>query len=297
MNKLHLRVPTLDPVPAGLRGYYRPADGGGFILDHEDDPDGFGIDNIKALRGKLDEAQRDNARANKRLQGFSKPDGSLLSSEEVQAMAEQVASQAKLIETLQDDSSTDEQRMAELVANAQRPFEAEMAKLKQSNERYRAAAFAAEKQVVAARILEQLRPLDQWKPLLEAELARHIEIREAEDGTLSHVIIDPQTGKPRQSTRARPESSGRGKPREVLMDAAEFATLGELRKKFGAYLRGDGKRGADVTDASIADMRQSPRSWGGPDVVLTRKQASDIKVYEAAKARAKSLGGEVLIAP
>src|SRR5688572_3565027 len=106
MAKLKLRIPTLEAVPEAQRSLYRAFEAGGFILDHEPDPDGYGIDNLAAMRGKLGEKDRDLDRVNGRLQAFKKADGSLWTAEELQALGVTNANLTSALETLKDKTKT-----------------------------------------------------------------------------------------------------------------------------------------------------------------------------------------------
>lgn len=280
--KLKLRVATLDSLPKELQGFYRPMDGGGFILDHEPDPDGYGIDNLALIRGKLDEKDRDYQRTNKHLQGFKKADGSLWSVEELQAMTGQIGDLNKTVETLRDKTKTDEQKLAQLVADAKKPLEAQIAAANAKIDGYKQKAHKAEKTRLVQQALDVLKPQDRWKKFIAADLERQIEVREAEDGSLTHVVVDAE-GRARMSSLM-----GRNGP----MDIAEFAGGAEMRKTFGDLLQGDGKKGADIT--APVGGQTGPSSSADRDVHLPyeHNQAQ----FEAAFAEASKRGGEVIIA-
>lgn len=281
--KLKLRVATLDTLPKELQGFYRPMDGGGFILDHEPDPDGYGIDNLSLIRGKLDEKSRDHDRATKRLKGFEKPDGSLVTPEEYQATVQQLAELTRTLDTLKDKTKSDDQKLQQMVADAKRPLEAEIAKHKQKAERYRSGIERGEKERAVDEMIEILKPEDRWRGFLRSELARHIEVVEnEEDGTWSRRVVDPETGRPRMSSL-----TGRDGP----MDVSEFAKGSELRQKFGPCLKGDGKKGADVTAQS---PQSGPQQGGDRNVHLPFEHSQS--QFESAYEQARKQGGEVIIA-
>lgn len=284
MAKLRIRVPTLDGLPKEQQAFYRQMDGGGFILDHEPDPDGYGIDNLASIRGKLDEKARDYDRVNQRLQAFKKPDGSLFSVEEIQAIVTQASKDAELIATLKDKTKTGDEKLAQMVADATKPLHAEIAKHKQAVDRYRTASHKAEKAKVVAKALDVLKPQDRWRNLIAREIESQIEIREAEDGTVSHVILHPETGRPRMSSL-----QGRDGP----MDIAEFAGGSDLRKTYGDCLQGDGKKGADISNPIDNGGGRETRSTGGNIVLPANATQAQ---FEAAYAKAKSQGGEVSFA-
>lgn len=284
MAKLKLRIPTLDAVPEAQRAFYRAMDGGGFILDHEADG-GWGIDDLGALRGKLDEKTRDHDRVNQRLQAFKKPDGSIYTAEEIGAILTQASKDAELITTLKDKSKTEDQKLQELVAAGKKPLETELAKMKASIERYRGAAHKAERRKVVDKVLEAMKPQDEWRDLIAAEIERHVEIRESEDGVLSSVFMDAAAGRPLMSAL-----SGRDGP----MDASEFAGRAELRQRFGKCLKGDGKKGADINQHVDSGGRNGDR--GAPrtgSVVLPANHTQ--AQFEAAYKAAKEQGVDVTI--
>jgi hypothetical protein len=283
--KLKLRVASLDTLPKELQGFYRSMEGGGFILDHEPDPDGYGIDNLALIRGKLDEKDRDYQRANKHLQGFKKGDGSLFTLEELQAMTGQIGDLNKTVETLRDKTKTDEQKLAQLVAEAKKPIEGELAKARAQIDGYKQKAFKAEKDKVVGQALDALKPQDRWRKYLAAELERQIEIREGEDGSLSHVVLDGD-GRARMSSQM-----GRNGP----MDVAEFASGADLRKTFGDLLQGDGKKGADVASKSAGGNESGAVKHTERDVHLPFEHTQ--QQFEAAYSEASKRGGEVVIAP
>jgi hypothetical protein len=280
MAKLKLRIPTLETVPEAQRAFYRQMDGGGFILDHETDG-GWGIDDLASLRGKLEEKGRDYDRVNGRLQGFKKADGSIFTVEEITALVAQAAKDGELIATLKDKSKTEEQKLQDLVAAAKRPLEAELAKEKTRVERYRTTTHKAERQKVVDKVLGILKPKDEWRGLLAAEIERQVDIREGDDGTLSSVFMDLDSNRPRMSAL-----SGRDGP----MDASEFASDSALRKKFGTCLQGDNRKGADITGP--ADGGNNPPRQTGADVTLPPNYSQ--KQFEAAYAQARQQGGEVV---
>ena len=280
--KLKLRVPTLDSLPKELQGFYRQMEGGGFVLDHEPDPDGYGIDNLALLRGKLDEKDRDYQRVNKHLQGLRKPDGSLYTPEELQALTGQIGDLNKTIETLRDKTKTDEQKLQQLVAEAKKPLEGELAKARTQIDGYKQKAHKAEKHKIVNEILGILNPEDRWRDYIAADIERQIEIRESDSGETSHAIIDNE-GRARMSSLM-----GRNGP----MDGTEWAKA-ELRKKFADLLKGDGKAGADIT--TQVRGRVGPTQVTERDVHLPFEHTQ--AQFEAAYAEASKRGGEVVIAP
>lgn len=281
MAKLKLRIPTLDAVPKELQAFYRQMDGGGFILDHEPDPDGYGIDNLPAIRGKLDETKRDYDRVNGRLQAFKKADGSLYTSEELAALVAQNNDLTKTVETLKDKSKTSEQVIQESVTRAKQPLEAEIAKMKGAVDRYRTSAHKAERSRVVNKALDILKPQDRWRKHIAADLERRIEIREREDGTLDHVVLD-DNGKPRYSSL---------QGRDGTMDIEEFAKGPDLRTTFGDLLQGDGRKGAGITNHVDAPEGRGP---SGNDIVLPKGHSQ--AQFEAAFKQAKEKGGTVIFA-
>lgn len=280
--KIKLRIKTIDEAPENLRSLYRLMDGGGYILDHEPDPDGFGIDNLAQIRGKLEERNRDYDRVNQRLQGFKKADGSLYTAEELQALLSQVGDLTKAVDTLKDKSKTDEQKLADLVAQAKKPLETELAKFKASHETYRNKVHSAEKLQVVTKALEELKPLPEWREAIASEIARRVEIRERTDGTFEHVIME--NGSPRMSSLM-----GRDGPMQI----DEFAKAADFRQKFGKYLEGDKKKGADIVNPVERRGGNQPRNTGA-DVVIP-KNANQTQ-FEAAFKKATEQGGEVVYA-
>lgn len=282
MAKLKLRVPTLDGLPKELQAFYRQMDGGGFILDHEDDPDGYGIDKLPAIRGKLAERERDIERMNAKLQRFAKPDGTLYTVEELQALSAQNSELAQALETLKSKTKTDEQKLADLVSQAKKPLETELAKFKAERESYRARVIQAEKAKLIAKAKSILKPLPEWEDAIEDAIARRLDIREKDGGEFEHLIVED--GKPRMSSLM-------GNDGPMRID--EFVKSGEFRTKYGKYLAGDGKKGADITAPTDGGNRQ-PQA-GERDVRLSFEQAKDFKTYEAAKAQAAKNGGQVIL--
>jgi hypothetical protein len=280
MAKLKLRIPTLDTVPKEQQAFYRAMDGGGFILDHEPDPDGYGIDNLPALRGKLDATTRDHDRLNQRLQGFKKADGSLYTVEELQALATANTELTRSVEMLKDKSKTSEQVIQDAVTRGKQPLESELTKLKGQIDRYKTSAHKAEKARVVAKALDVLKPQDRWRKYIGAEIERRLEIRENDDGSLSHVILD-DNGKPRFSSL-----QGRDGP----MDIEEYAKGPDLRTPFADLLQGDGRKGADITNNVQPNPSDSRRV--GADVQLPPNYSQ--AQFEQAFKAAKENGGQVL---
>lgn len=282
MPKLKLRVPTLDGLPKELTAFYRQMEGGGFILDHEDDPDGYGIDRLPVIRGKLAEKERDLERLNERLKLLRKADGSLYTAEELQANEARAAQLAKELEILKDKTKTDEQKLAEMVAQAKRPLEAELAKFKTERESYRARVIQAEKTKLIAKAKQLVNPLPEWEDAIEDAIARRLDIRERDGGEFEHVIMED--GKPRMSSLM-----GKDGP----MGVDEFVKSSDFRTKYGKYLKGDGKKGADV-GGNDQTVRGEPRRSGGADVILPKDYNQT--QFEQAVKQARESGGQVLFA-
>jgi DNA repair exonuclease SbcCD ATPase subunit len=284
MAKLKLRVPTLDGLPKELTSFYRQMEGGGFVIDHEDDPDGYGIDKLPAIRGKLSEKERDLERLNAKLQRFAKPDGTLYTVEELQALTAQNSELAQALATLKDKSKTDEQKLGEMVSQAKKPLETELAKFKAERETYRSRVIQAEKAKLIAKATSILKPLPEWTDAIEDAIARRLDIREKDGGEFEHLIVED--GKPRMSGLM-------GNDGPMRID--EFVKSGDFRTKYGKYLAGDGKKGADITAPNEGANRQ--QQVGERDIRLSFDQAKDFKAYEAAKAEAAKRGGQVILEP
>lgn len=282
MPKLKLRVPTLDGLPKELTAFYRQMEGGGFILDHDEDPDGYGIDRLPLIRGKLSERERDLERLNAKLQRFAKPDGTLYTVEELQALTAQNSELAQALETLKSKTKTDEQKLADLVSQAKKPLESELAKYKAERETYRTKVLQAEKAKLVARAKSILKPLPEWEDAIEDAIARRLDIRERDGGDFEHVIVED--GKPRMSSLM-------GNDGPMRID--EFVKSSDFRTKYGKYLAGDGKKGADITSPNEGGNRQ--QQVGERDIRLSFEQGKDFKVYEAAKAEAAKRGGQVIL--
>lgn len=283
MAKLKLRVPTLDGLPKELQTFYRQMDGGGFILDHEDDPDGYGIDKLPAIRGKLSERERDLERLNAKLQRFAKQDGTLYTAEELQALTAQNSELAQALETLKSKTKTDEQKLQDLVSQAKKPLETELAKFKAERETYRARVIQAEKSKIIAKAKSVLKPLPEWEEAIEDAIARRLDIREKDGGEFEHLIVED--GKPRMSGLM-------GNDGPMRID--EFVKSSDFRTKYGKYLAGDGKKGADVGGNEQTAGGETRRSAGGGDIVLPvgYSQAQ----FEQAWKQAKESGGQVVFA-
>lgn len=281
MAKLKLRVPTLDGLPKELTSFYRQMDGGGFILDHEDDPDGYGIDRLPVIRGKLAEKERDLERLNERLKLLRKQDGSLYTAEELLANEARSAQLAKELEILKDKTKTDEQKLAEMVAQAKRPLEAELARFKTEREGYRAKVIQAEKTKLIAKAKQLVNPLPEWEDAIEDAIARRLDIRERDGGDFEHVIMED--GKPRMSSLM-------GKDGPMSVD--EFVKSSDFRTKYGKYLKGDNKKGADVGGNDQTAVAEVVRS--GADISLPRNYTQ--QQFEKAFQQARENGGQVVFA-
>ena len=282
MAKLKLRVPTLDGLPKELQAFYRQMDGGGFVIDHEDDPDGYGIDKLPAIRGKLAEKERDLERLNAKLQRFAKQDGTLYTAEELQALSAQNSELAQALETLKSKTKTDEQKLQDLVSQAKKPLETELAKFKAERETYRTRVIQAEKAKLIAKATSILKPLPEWTDAIEDAIARRLDIREKDGGEFEHVIMED--GRPRMSSLM-----GNDGP----MSVDEFVKSGDFRTKYGKYLAGDGKKGADVGGQEQPASGETRRS-GGADITLPKGYTQ--AQFEQAFKQAKESGGQVLFA-
>ncbi len=281
MAKLKLRVPTLDGLPTELKAFYRQMDGGGFILDHEDDPDGYGIDKLPAIRGKLSERERDLERLNAKLQRFAKPDGTLYTAEELQALTAQNSELAQALETLKSKTKTDEQKLQDLVSQAKKPLETELAKFKAERESYRARVIQAEKAKLIAKAKSVLRPLPEWEDAIEDAIARRLDIREKDGGEFEHLIVED--GKPRMSSLM-------GNDGPMRID--EFVKSSDFRTKYGKYLAGDNKKGADVGGNDQTGGAEVARS--GADITLPKNYTQ--QQFEKAFQQARENGGQVVFA-
>lgn len=281
MAKLKLRVPTLDGLPKELQSFYRQMDGGGFILDHEDDPDGYGIDKLPAIRGKLSERERDLERLNAKLQRFAKPDGTLYTAEELQALTAQNSELAQALETLKSKTKTDEQKLQDLVSQAKKPLETELAKFKAERESYRARVIQAEKAKLIARATSVLKPLPEWVDAIEDAISRRLDIREKDGGEFEHLIVED--GKPRMSSLM-------GNDGPMRID--EFVKSSDFRTKYGKYLAGDGKKGADVGGNDQTGGGDVVRS--GADITLPKNYTQ--QQFEKALQQARESGGQVVFA-
>lgn len=276
MAKLKLRVPNLDAVPEALREYYKEVDGG-FMVDNEADPDGYGIDNLAALRGKLDEAVRKKSATEAKL--LTKEDGSLYTREEIEALSGELSEKAKLVATLQDKDKSTEEKFAERLRNERKPLEEKLAKISGERDGYREKVLSAERERYVDKIVDQLDPLPEWKGMIRAEVARHVSVEETAEG-LQASIINPEDGKARFS-----QATGA----EGRMGWEEFAKSETLRKPFGKCLAGDGKEGAGPVRA---DGGSAPRK-SGADVVI-RPGGSQAE-FEAAWSQAAKSGGQVVM--
>ena len=281
MAKLKLRVPTLDGLPKELQSFYRQMDGGGFILDHEDDPDGYGIDKLPAIRGKLSERERDLERLNAKLQRFAKPDGTLYTAEELQALTAQNSELAQALETLKSKTKTDEQKLQDLVSQAKKPLETELAKFKAERESYRARVIQAEKAKLIAKAKSVLKPLPEWEDAIEDAIARRLDIREKDGGEFEHLIVED--GKPRMSSLM-------GNDGPMRID--EFVKSSDFRTKYGKYLAGDNKKGADVGGNDQTGGADVVRS--GADITLPKNYTQ--QQFEKAFQQARENGGQVVFA-
>lgn len=281
MAKLKLRVPSLDGLPKELQTFYRQMDGGGFILDHEDDPDGYGIDKLPAIRGKLSERERDLERLNAKLQRFAKPDGTLYTAEELQALTAQNSELAQALETLKSKTKTDEQKLQDLVSQAKKPLETELAKFKAERESYRARVIQAEKAKLIAKATSVLKPLPEWVDAIEDAIARRLDIREKDGGEFEHLIVED--GKPRMSSLM-------GNDGPMRID--EFVKSSDFRTKYGKYLAGDNKKGADVGGNDQTGGAEVGRS--GADITLPKNYTQ--QQFEKAFQQARENGGQVVFA-
>lgn len=280
MAKLKLRIPTLDAVPEGLRDFYREVEGGGYIIDHEPDPDGFGLDNLAKLRGRLDELQRKKTSLESKL--LTKEDGSLVTKEEVDALRAELAAATQTIGTLKDKDKTTEEKFVERLRNEMRPVQEKLTKAEQRAEAYRAKVHAAASDRAVDKLLETLNPLPEWRGMLRAELRRHVKIAESDDGTISESVVDPETGQVRYSALTGVDGP---------MGLDEFAKDKGLRERFGMCLQGDGKEGAGVQPGRTGHAPRQGR--GQRDIALPENYTQ--AQFEAAFAKAKEQGGEVVL--
>lgn len=264
---IKLRVADLSDVPAALRAHYRQQDGGGFILDAEPDPDGFGIDNLSKLRGQLEAAQRKVEKTAANL--LKKQDGSLWTDADLAALhAERDDARAQLAAAAEAKAGGDEATAA-AVAAARQPLEAEIATMRDRMGKYSERVTAAERDRIVRRAVEQLRPLPEFERFFSAELGRQIHVLEDADGSLHHTFLDDQ-GQP------RPQGL------EDLLPA--------WRAAYGRILQGDGREGAGpLNNGHNAAVRRQSR-----DIVLPATASQE--QFESAFRQASERGGEVRFA-
>jgi hypothetical protein len=274
--KLKLRVKTLDEVPEALRQFYREQEGGGFIVDADGDPDGWGIDNLAKLRGQLDEAQRKKASLEGKL--LKKEDGSLFTREEIEALQSQLTESTKLVGTLKDKDKSTEEKFVERLRGELAPLQAKLTKAESRIEGYRSKVLGSEVDRAVEKVLSGMNPLPEWRDLMRDELRRHIRVEEGEDGNLTTMVINPADGKPRYSSLTGVEGQ---------MSLDEFAKDKCLRERYGKCLAGDGKEGAGPLGTG------TPARGGQAKNIVLRHDHSQAE-FEAAFAKAKEQGGEVV---
>lgn len=280
MAKLKLRLPNLDDVPEALRDYYRELEDGTFMIDHEADPDGYGVDNLAKMRHQLDEARRKKTSVEGKL--LKKEDGSLYTTEEIEAITSQLTDANKLIETLKDKDQSGEEKFARRLQEAVKPLQEKLTRAEQRSEVYRSKVHDAATDQVVDRIVKQLNPLPEWEGLLRSELRRHVKVNESDDGTIQESIVDPTSGEVRYSSLTGVDGP---------MGWEEFAKDKALTDKYGKCLRGDGKEGAGPIGGQTPPRGAAQK---GRDVVLPKDYTSE--QFEAAFEKATQMGGEVVFA-
>lgn len=280
MAKLKLRLTNLDDAPEGLRDYYRELDDGTFMIDHEADPEGYGIDNLPAIRGKLDEALRKKKSTEAKL--VAREDGSLYTREEIEALEKESRESAQLIATLKDKDKSVEEKFAERIRSETKPLHEKIKQRDQQIAVYRDKVLSAEKQKVVDSVLKSIgKPIDVFEEGIRDAIGREILVTENEEGQVVSQVIDLKSGKPRYSSLTGHDG---------YMSIEEYAKSKDLTERFSPYLEGDGKEGA----GKIGGPNPPPRRAGSSrDVVIP--SGSDQSAFEAAYAKAREQGGEVVI--
>lgn len=259
---LKLRIKSLEDVPAAHRSLYRPTEGG-YALDCEVDAE------AAAIRAKYDKLQADHARAQERLQGFAKADGSLPTADELRAL------QAAAAKASEADPAALDAKLAAMVGAAKKPLEDELTGHRAKLDGYRTRLLEAEAAAVVQRALDAMRPQDRWRPFLTGELRRRLRVTEGADGAFVHEVVGDD-GKPVAGAK--------------LDDLAR----GPLRRQFGDLCHGDGKVGADIINP-IERRGGGGRAVGnGRDVVIPTTASQD--QFEAAFKAACARGGNVVYA-
>jgi len=233
MAKFKSKIPSLDAVPEAQREFYTQHDSGDYVLDVEP-VDGWGLENIAALRGKLDATTTDLERQKKRLQGFAKEDGSLYTPEEIAALSTDLTARGKEIENLRSKDKSADDKIRDAVAQAKGPILDELNKIKASSERYKKAAQDGYRDKVKGEVLSHLKPQDEWRDMISRDLDARIEIIEREDGSFTHAFV-------KDGNKLMSAKQGFDGP----MTADEFAA-GDYRQQFARCLEGDGKKGAGI---------------------------------------------------
>jgi hypothetical protein len=284
MAKIPFKIDSLDAAPEGMADFYtQTADGYQLSIEA---PEGWGVDNLAKLRGQLDESRKKEARVKGMLNAFEKEDGSLMSREDIDAMAMKLSQLEETNASLSDKTKSNEELIQMQIQQARQPLQADLNAANEKLGAYQKQILGAERQRVVNEIVSQLNPLPEWKGMLEREIERHVDISEMEDGRMAARIIDPATGSQRYSALTNADGP---------MTTSEFAQSKELREQYGQCLAGDGLQGAQ-RQPSQAPQRPTSK---GRDVVVNKSDYSTqqdfFSAYKQAKVEAKQNGGDVKI--
>lgn len=285
---IRLSLESLEGLPKELASEYAEQTDGTFKFSPSFDQDGYGIDNLAELRGKMAAAESKSGKINDRLQGYAKEDGSLYTLDEIKAFNDKIAELVAENGTLKDKTKTADEKMSELVAQAKGPVEKQLAETSAQLAQFKERALVTAKNEAASQIVKSMGVKPEWEGMLRSEILRHIG---AEDNgsSVQTFIQDPESGSKRFSSLTGQND---------VMGLEEFAKSETLRTQFGQCLEGDGKQGAGVKPAAAPKQAMASSNFQSKqgDIVLSREEFSNIRTYEAARAQAAESGGQVVMA-
>ena len=285
---IKLTLESLEGLPKELASEYSEQVDGTFKFSPSFDQDGFGVDNLAELRGKMAAAESKSGKINERLQGYAKEDGSLYTLDEIKAFNDKIAELVAENGTLKDKTKTADEKMMELVAQAKGPVERQLAETSAQLAQFKERALITAKNEAASKIVAQLGVKPEWEGMMRSEILRHIGAEE-NGGNVTTYIQDPESGGKRFSSLTGQND---------VMGLDEFAKSETMRSQFGQCLQGDGKQGAGVKPAAAPSQAVASSNFQSRagDIVLSREEFANIKVYESARAQAAESGGQVVMA-
>lgn len=262
-------VDSVDSLPEPIRAHYKPADGdlkGKYVLDAEEHPSGYRLENTKVLRSALEFERQDKHKLRERLSAY----GDLT--------PDQIREMNSTIEALKSNVPADKvQAMVQAeLGTHHKKWESEKAKLQAHSDRLRS---IVETSLIDATAKQAL--------LAEGAEPKHVDLLVRALRDIARVDIpekgDPQVWLKNEADGRRSSMNGAGD-----MTIQEWVTS-HAKKEYPALFTGGGATGGGRTGTGPGG--------GSGQFVLTEAEARDPARYRAVEDAAIKAGKQVSIVP